>query len=367
MHRLAVVATVMSPGVLFGVGLFAIGMGSGTWDVAMNVEAADVEKRLGRPIMPRFHAGWSLGSVAGAGCGALVAAAGMGVTPHLLLATALVGCVVVVSVRRFLSAPRLLATLRLPRALSLSSTPSALSTPSTRPGPEREDAVPDGRAAESAGTDREDASWSGAGAPDGSDGGLLSAWRERRTLLVGLLALGMGFAEGSANDWLAVGIVDGYGVEHAVGAAGFGVFVAAMTAGRLACTPALERFGRVRALRGSALLVLAGVILVVSGSAVSDRTLAAGLAVGALGAVVWGVGASLGFPVAMSAAADEQDRAAARLSVVATLGYTAFLAGPPLLGRLADHVGVIPALLAVSGAVLLSLVVAGAARPPVRG
>ena len=42
-------------------GLFAFGIGTGVWDVAMNVEGAEVERGLGRSIMPRFHAAWSLG------------------------------------------------------------------------------------------------------------------------------------------------------------------------------------------------------------------------------------------------------------------------------------------------------------------
>ena len=57
------------------------------------------------------------------------------------------------------------------------------------------------------------------------------------------------------------------------------------------------------------------------------------------GILVWGLGASLGFPVGMSAAADDPSRAAARVSVVATIGYAAFLAGPPLLGLLGDQIG----------------------------
>ena len=58
-----------------------------------------------------------------------------------------------------------------------------------------------------------------------------------------------------------------------------------------------------------------------------------------IGIVLWGVGASLGFPVGMSAAADEEEHAPARVSVVSTIAYTAFLAGPPLLGFLGDEVG----------------------------
>ena len=56
------------------------------------------------------------------------------------------------------------------------------------------------------------------------------------------------------------------------------------------------------------------------------------------GAALWGLGTALGFPVGMSAAADEPAVSAARVSVVASIGYTAFLAGPPLVGFLGDGV-----------------------------
>jgi MFS family permease len=83
-----------------------------------------------------------------------------------------------------------------------------------------------------------------------------------------------------------------------------------------------------------------------------------------LGAAVWGVGVSLGFPVGMSAAADEPERAAARISVVATIGYTAFIAGPPLLGYLGDHFGILRALLAVGALLVVALLVLPAVREP---
>src|SRR3954468_16655808 len=59
------------------IGLVLTGLGVGVWDVAMNVEGADVERRLGRPLMPRLHAAFSLGTVAGAGVGAAAAATGV--------------------------------------------------------------------------------------------------------------------------------------------------------------------------------------------------------------------------------------------------------------------------------------------------
>jgi cyanate permease len=76
------------------------------------------------------------------------------------------------------------------------------------------------------------------------------------------------------------------------------------------------------------------------------------------------VGASLGFPVGMSSAADDPAKAAARVSVVSTIGYTAFLGGPPLLGYLGSHVGVLHALLVVSLILVPSAFAVPAAREP---
>jgi predicted MFS family arabinose efflux permease len=192
------------------------------------------------------------------------------------------------------------------------------------------------------------------GAPRGS--GVLAAWRDPRTLLIGLTVLGFAFTEGSANDWIAVAFVDGYGESETVGALAFGVFVSAMTVGRLCGGSALERYGRVPVLRATALLALVGLALVLLGGSTP---------VALVGALLWGFGASLGFPVGMSAAADDPARAAVRVSVVSSIGYTAFLAGPPLIGLLAEGSGILTALSVVLGALALGLLASGATRPPV--
>ena len=105
------------------------------------------------------------------------------------------------------------------------------------------------------------------------------------------------------------------------------VFLTSMTAGRVLGTGLLDRHGRVPVLRALLALAAVGCLLVVFANA----TLAF------VGAVLWGLGASMGLPVGISAAADDQRGAARRISVVSTIGYTAFLAGPPLLGWLGDH------------------------------
>jgi MFS family permease len=184
----------------------------------------------------------------------------------------------------------------------------------------------------------------------------LAAWLEPRTLLVGVVVLAAAFTEGTANDWLSLAVTDGYGTESWVGVLGFAAFVTAMTVGRVLGTGWLDRYGRVRVLWAAFALAGAGALLVIFGPAI-------GLVAAFAGALLWGVGASLGFPVGMSAAADDPRHAAARVSVVASIGYLAFLAGPPLLGLLGDHVGVLHALLVVVALTIPALLVVPATRP----
>ena len=167
------------------------------------------------------------------------------------------------------------------------------------------------------------------------------------------MVLAMALTEGVANDWLGVAMVDGYGAPAWLGAAAFALFVAAMTTGRVFGTVLLDTFGRLPVLWGSMGVAGVGVLLVVLGQVP---------VLVVLGIVLWGVGASLGFPVGMSAAADDPAKAAARVSVVSTIGYTAFLGGPPLLGFLGSHFGVLEALLVVSVILVPSAFAVPAAR-----
>jgi fucose permease len=193
--------------------------------------------------------------------------------------------------------------------------------------------------------------------PGSSSSGAASAlrrWLEPRTLLIGLVVLAFAFAEGAGNDWISLALIDGYQQPAVVGTLGFAVFLAAMTAGRWFSEGILARYGRVTVVRSQGVLAIAGLLLFVFGQALP-------LAFAAL--LLWGVGASLGFPVGMSAASDEPAAAAGRVSVVASIGYCAFLAGPPLIGYLGEHVTVLRALLAVAVVLALATLITGAMRP----
>lgn len=288
---------------LVAVGLYLVGIGVGLWDVAMNLEGAAVERLLGTTVMPRFHAMFSGGTVLAALLGAVMS---WGHVPLLVH----VGAVTVVSVPLGLWGLRAF----MPREAEASD---ATENAATRVAPR-------------------------------------SAWIEPRTLMVGLVVLAAAFTEGSANDWVSVGFVEGHSVPPWAGVLAFASFLSFMTVGRLAGTRLLDRYGRVPVLRATFALAAVGSLLVIFGP----------MPVAYVGTAVWGVGASLGFPVGMSASADEPARAAARMSVVATLGYTAFIAGPPLLGFLGDHFTVLRALLAVTVVVALAMLVIPATREP---
>lgn len=280
------------------VGMFVYGVGTSSWDVAMNVEGAEVERTLARTVMPRFHAGFSIGTVAGALLGAAAARAGVGLDAQLPVTVAVVLVAVPPAIRSFTPLP--------------------------------EDH------AERAGS-----------------AGLAAAWREPRTLAVGLVVLAFALSEGIANDWLALALVDGYGTSEALAAVGFACFVTAMTLGRTFGGAVVDRLGRVAVLRLTGLLVAAGVAVVVWSP---------GLPGAFAGALLWGLGASLGFPLGMTAAADDERRAAARVAVVSSIGYAAFLGGPPLLGALADSLGVRQAVVVACAAGLLGALLAPAVR-----
>jgi fucose permease len=183
----------------------------------------------------------------------------------------------------------------------------------------------------------------------------LRVWKEPRTLAIGVIALGMAFAEGSANDWLALAIVDGRDQTNAIGALWFGFFTVGMMAGRIGGVYVLDTFGRVPVLQWSAAMAIAGLALVI---------LIEQPALSAVGALMWGLGSSLGFPVGMSAAADEPKGSAARVSAVATVAYGAFLIGPPLIGGLGASVGILAALWVVVVVIAMAFFAAPAAKPP---
>ncbi|WP_344560439.1 MFS transporter [Streptomyces atrovirens] len=287
-----------APAVTAGLFLFGAGMGGG--EVAVNVDGAEVERITGRTVLPTLHGFFSLGTVVGASLGILCTAVGFPVHWHL-------AAVAAVTAAAFAHALR---------------------------------AIPHG-----VGRTRGDKRSGGAKSRR------TAVRKDRRLLLIGGIVLTMALAEGAANDWLPLLMVDGHDMDPALGSAVYAGFAAAMTVGRFGGGFFIDRFGRAPVVRASAVSAALGLAVVVF----ADNAFLAGAAV-----LLWGLGASLGFPLALSAAGDSGPDPAARVSLVAMIGYVAFLVGPPGLGFLGDHYGLRTAMTVVLAFVAVAVFLAPA-------
>jgi MFS family permease len=296
-------------------GIVVMSASFGLGNVPLNVETVVIERRIGRTIVPQFHAAFSIGSVIGSLIGAAASWAGV---PVVVQFTALS---LVTLVWRIKAVP----------GSVLAPLPGA--TPSFADG-----VVP--------------------AAPSGRGLALrqsLGAWRERRTLLIGLVVMAAALSEGSANNWLAIAVVDGFGEPEAVAALVFGVFVASMTAVRLAGTWLIDRFGRVAVLIGSGTTSVVGLLLF---------GLAPGLPGAVVGAMCWGLGAGLAVPIGMAAVSTDPLRAAGRVAVVSAFASMASITAPPLIGIAAHALGARHALLFVTVIMLVGIAVSRSVREP---
>ena len=279
-----------------------VGFGIGAVDVMMNVEGAAVEQAAGRTLMPLLHAAWSAGAVVGAGIGASCAGLGVDLQWQFLGEAVLIVTAAGVAAR--------FIPVREPTAAGVG-------------GPSRGQRVRD---------------W-------------LRGWGDGRLLLIGLVMLGVELGEGTANSWLPLAVREGH--HRPAGMAGWFLvaFAVSETIARVTGGPLVDRVGRVRAVRVTTGLGVAGMLVFI----LADP----GWAI-LLGAMLWAVGVSMGFPLGMSAAADSGPRPAAQVSVVASIGYIANLAGPPAIGFLSRAVGVLDALWLVLALLVLGFLAAGA-------
>ena len=282
----------------FGLALFGAGMGGG--EVAMNVEGADVERLGGRPFLPALHGCFSLGTVLGAGLGIAANAVQFSVVAHLVLIAVLGAGLLVWALRA------------IPAGVGqVTAADRAAQAATPRP----------------------------------------ALWKDTRLVLIGGIVLAMALAEGTANDWLPLIMVDGHGFGATMGSLVFALFAASMTIGRFSGGPIVERVGRSRVLLVSALFAATGLALI----AYVDSQVVAVVAV-----VLWGLGASLGFPLALSAAGDSGPDSAARVALASVIGYLAFLVGPPTLGFLGEEIGLRGALVVPLAVALLAAVLSPA-------
>ncbi|MCW8376771.1 MFS transporter [Streptomyces justiciae] len=279
-----------------GAVLLVFGSAYGGINVAFNSAAVDLVHALRRPIMPSFHAAFSLGGMAGAGLGALVAGA-LSPTQHLLGLTAL-GLLVTAFTGRVL--------------LCIPPPAPPRDTPQASPRAHRQDA----------GT-------------------------RPLVLTFGLIALCTAYGEGALADWSALHLKQDLDVTAGMAAAGYSCFALAMTIGRLTGTRLLERLGQTRTLVAGGTTAAIGMLL---------SALAPGLWIVLLGFVITGLGLANLFPVAIERAGTLAGPDG--VAIASTLGYGGMLLGPPAIGFMADWFSLPLALTSVAALAATAAVIA---------
>ncbi|MGX1502074.1 UNVERIFIED_CONTAM: MFS family permease [Streptomyces graminofaciens] len=255
-----------------GLVLLVFGAAYGGINVAMNSAAVDLVKTMRRPVMPAFHAAFSLGGMLGAGLGGLVAG-GLSPTVHLLALTGI----------------GLLATAAAGPVLLRHRAPAA-GTPTASPAPRR-----------------------------------LEGRTRRLVVLFGVIALCTAYGEGAMADWSALHLEQDLHAHPGLAAAGYSLFALTMTVGRLTGTAMLERFGQTRTLVLGGATAAAGMLI---------GALATSVWVALAGFAVAGLGLANIFPVAVGRAGELAGPGG--VAAASTLGYGGMLLGPPAIGFLAD-------------------------------
>jgi MFS family permease len=292
---------------LLAVAFAIVGFGIGLMDVTLNVEGSAVERAAARTLMPFMHAAWSVGVAVGSGLGAACAALGVAPAPQVIGEAVLIA----------------IAALFVHRALP--------EHPATEPLGEPVRPVEAVR------------TW-------------LRGWLDLRLLLIGVVMLGVELGEGSANNWLTLGVQRDHGQSAAVAALFFTAFAVGEAASRILSGPIIDRIGRVAIVRITTAVGVVGLLLFILGGS-------PGLVL--LGVLLWSVGVSMGFPLGMSAAAEGGGaNPAARVSVVASIGYFANLGGPPAIGLLAERVGLLGSFWLLVVFMLAAFAAAGALAKP---
>ena len=308
----AATGTLANSLVLFTGSLVFMSAGTGLWGSSMNIEAGLVQAAVRRLVVPVIQAMYAVGMLGGALLGALASRVGVPLGVHLYGLAALELIVCGVSIGFYLSQDEVAAL-----------------------EPAKDSIVGEGDEAS---------------AGNAKKGLTRLAWRERRTVLIALMVMSGGLLEGAANDWLNLSMVDGYGFATSTASAIFAFFLLMMTIMRFG-SPRLERrFGAPHLLRFTMGCAIIGLTLV----AFAPHHILA-----IVGVALWGIGASLVFPLGISALSVDPVMTPARVSVLSTVNYGSALIGPPILGLIADHVGYHRALVFVVLPVCLAIVLAG--------
>jgi MFS family permease len=267
-----------------------VGFSGGSGGLAINIEGANVDRSSPKSLLPSLHGAFSLGSLLGGAIGTLAIVTGVSVQANFIGMSLLVFVITL-----FVCIP----------------------LPKTSGKHVHDDMNTD--QIQTVATARE----------------RRRVWHEPQTLMVAFIVIGFNLAEGTASTWLPIALVDA-GLSAAIATASYTVFAGAMAVGRLSGGPIVDFLGRSKALLTFAGITALGILIVI---------LTGWIAAPLVGAALWGLGNSIGFPLCVSAVSEEPRLAGTRVGVLVIASNTSGIAGPPLLGFIGQAAGLFTAFL----------------------
>ncbi|MDH6422621.1 MFS transporter [Aurantimicrobium minutum] len=270
------------------ISIAALGASLGSGGIAINMESAAIDHTSEKSLLPSFHGSYSTGNLGGAALGTLL----IFLVVPIPLQFAAIGCGFIIIA--------FIAARSIPHDSGKTVTED-MSTEEIATIPSKEERR--------------------------------RALRNPRAITISFIVLGFALAEGAASAWLPISLT-ATGMTDAAAAGCYTMFAAAMAIARLSGGPVVDKFGRSR------LLLLLGIVAI---SGISIVMMTNVIHLPYLGAFLWGLGCSLGFPLCVSAITDEKRFAQTRVQMIFFTANVAGLTGPPVLGGLGQLFGLFTA------------------------
>lgn len=281
------------------VSIAVFGIAGGATGLAINIEGANVDRSSSKSLLPSIHGAFSVGTLIGGALGTLSILLGVSFSITFSVISLLLSVVAIV------------VSVQLPRDSGRHVT-TTMDTTETLALPTRSER--------------------------------LTVWKEPRTLAVAFIVVGFTLAEATASSWLPIALVDA-GLGAAVATGAYTVFAGAMMIGRLTGGPVVDRLGRSRSLAIFGIITSIGIFIVAATNFV---------ALPLVGAALWGLGNSLGFPMSVAAVSREPRLSSSRVNVLVVSSNITGVTGPPTLGFIGQSFGlftafIVPGLLVIAG------------------
>lgn len=277
-----------------------LGFPFGATDYSNNLEAAKINNESGKNRVPALHGGYSMGVLLGATLVGLVITLGIGVTPNFI------------AVSLFVLVVSLIAALFIKDARPAKGV--------------RADVAPPGQVATAEYLEEPIAT----PAVDQKVSQRI-IWSESRSRHIGFIGFAFVFVEGAGAVWIPIALVQ-FGFSAADAAFGYTLFGLGFVAVRFIGGPLADWLGRQKIVIFSAIAAIVGIAVFMATPLIHLPL---------LGALLWGIGDSIGLAMCVAAFGDDPTRVGSRMTFLWTLVYMANLVVGPIIGTLSTFIGLI--------------------------